>query len=150
MRGRARVLGPSVASLYAPLVCAYARCCLVPAIAAVLSRSLSRALSLFPTLSLHSSSSSSTHEDRRVRSCICVCAAFLVLCNRIVAIAMAVAMTAYRGESFRPIAPLGSYLAVAVSNFVATYSQYEGKHRTTHPHAYARARPCSTPASTPD
>ena len=52
--------------------------------------------------------------------------AFLVLCNRLVAITMAVSMILLRRERFVPVAPLSSYLVVALSNFVATYCQYEG------------------------
>jgi len=55
--------------------------------------------------------------------------AFLVLCNRLVAISMAVGMSLWRGERMRPIAPLRSYATVALTNFVATYCQYEGTRR---------------------
>lgn len=52
--------------------------------------------------------------------------AFLVLCNRIVAITVAMAMLAYRRESFAPVAPIVSYFYVSISNFSATFCQYEG------------------------
>jgi len=57
--------------------------------------------------------------------------AFLVLCNRLVAISMAVGMSLWRGERMRPIAPLRSYATVALTNFVATYCQYEGTRRNS-------------------
>jgi solute carrier family 35 (adenosine 3'-phospho 5'-phosphosulfate transporter), member B2 len=55
-------------------------------------------------------------------------AAFLVLCNRLVAILLAVSLTLANGERFAPVAPLTSYATVALTNFVATYCQYEGEH----------------------
>ena len=54
--------------------------------------------------------------------------AFLVLCNRIVAVSVAMVMLATRGESFAPVAPLINYFYVSLSNFTATFCQYEGKY----------------------
>lgn len=51
--------------------------------------------------------------------------AFLVLCNRIVAITIAVVMISWRGESMRAAAPIANYATVSTSNFVATFCQYD-------------------------
>jgi adenosine 3'-phospho 5'-phosphosulfate transporter B2 len=50
---------------------------------------------------------------------------FLVLCNRLVAIAYASLMTTMKGEEFAPKAPLWKYLAISFSNVAATWCQYE-------------------------
>lgn len=53
--------------------------------------------------------------------------AFLVLVNRLVAIVVAgLLLRAERDpESFKPIAPMSSYVTIAVCNFMATFCQYE-------------------------
>jgi len=51
--------------------------------------------------------------------------AFLVLNNRIVTMGVALLLALWKGESARPIAPLLAYGGVSLSNFVATWCQYE-------------------------
>lgn len=54
--------------------------------------------------------------------------AFLVLVNRLVSMATAATLLKVRkepAESFRPIAPLSSYIMIAGCNFLATFCQYE-------------------------
>jgi hypothetical protein len=50
---------------------------------------------------------------------------FLVMCNRITSMSIASLIMLFRGESFAPSAPLRSYLAISVSNMLATTCQYE-------------------------
>lgn len=51
--------------------------------------------------------------------------AFLVLNNRVVTMVMAVILAIWNGESTVPMAPLYTYFGVSISNFVATFCQYE-------------------------
>jgi len=50
---------------------------------------------------------------------------FLVFCNRSVAVVFALAMAAFKGESFKNSAPLWKYLAISFSNVYASACQYE-------------------------
>jgi len=50
---------------------------------------------------------------------------FLVFSNRVFAAIVAVIIVIYRGESLKNTAPLHKYLGVSVSNFCATWCQYE-------------------------
>jgi len=50
---------------------------------------------------------------------------FLVLSNRVFAAVVACAILIYRGQSLKNAAPLHKYLGVSVSNFSATWCQYE-------------------------
>lgn len=50
---------------------------------------------------------------------------FLVFSNRIFAAIVAVCILLYKGQSIRNAAPLHKYLGVSVSNFSATWCQYE-------------------------
>jgi len=50
---------------------------------------------------------------------------FLVLCNRLVAVAYAFGMVAMKAESYRNAAPLWKYFAISMSNVAATTMQYE-------------------------
>ena len=50
---------------------------------------------------------------------------FLVLCNRLAAVAFAVAMAIAKGESMKNEAPLWKYLIVSLSNVYASSCQYE-------------------------
>jgi adenosine 3'-phospho 5'-phosphosulfate transporter B2 len=50
---------------------------------------------------------------------------FLVLSNRLFAAAVAICILLYRGQSIRNTAPLYKYFGVSISNFSATYCQYE-------------------------
>ncbi|EGG24894.1 hypothetical protein DFA_03139 [Cavenderia fasciculata] len=50
---------------------------------------------------------------------------FIVLSNRVCAAIIAVIIVVYRGESLRNVAPLHKYFGVALSNFCATWCQYE-------------------------
>ena len=50
---------------------------------------------------------------------------FLVMCNRITSMFIASVIMLARGESFAPCVPLQSYLAVSISNMLATTCQYE-------------------------
>jgi len=50
---------------------------------------------------------------------------FLVLSNRLFAAAFAVLMVLRRGESLKNVAPLHKYAGVSLSNFCATWCQYE-------------------------
>jgi len=51
--------------------------------------------------------------------------AFLVLNNRVVTMVMAIVLAIWNGESTVPVAPLYTYFGVSVSNFIATFCQYE-------------------------
>lgn len=59
--------------------------------------------------------------------------AFLVLCNRLVAICVAVFMIWRRKESIKNVAPLQNYFYVSFSNFSATFCQYEALKYVTFP-----------------
>ncbi|EFA81876.1 hypothetical protein PPL_05108 [Heterostelium album PN500] len=50
---------------------------------------------------------------------------FLVFSNRLFAAIIAVIIVKYRGESLKNVAPLQKYLGVSLSNFCATWCQYE-------------------------
>lgn len=50
---------------------------------------------------------------------------FMVLCNRLWAMAYACLMVKIQGESFKNVAPLWKYLAISFSNVAATFCQYE-------------------------
>lgn len=50
---------------------------------------------------------------------------FLVLSNRLFAAAFAVVMVLRRGDSLKNVAPLHKYAGVSLSNFCATWCQYE-------------------------
>ncbi|EGC38260.1 hypothetical protein DICPUDRAFT_76141 [Dictyostelium purpureum] len=50
---------------------------------------------------------------------------FLVLSNRVFAALMAVVIVVRRGESLKNVAPIHKYFGVALSNFCATWCQYE-------------------------
>ncbi|KAN0034135.1 hypothetical protein ACTFIV_000621 [Dictyostelium citrinum] len=50
---------------------------------------------------------------------------FLVLSNRVFAALMAIVIVLKRGESLKNVAPLHKYVGVALSNFCATWCQYE-------------------------
>jgi len=50
---------------------------------------------------------------------------FLVLSNRVFAASVAMAILLYRGQSLKNAAPFHKYLGVSVSNFSATWCQYE-------------------------
>ncbi|GAM17083.1 hypothetical protein SAMD00019534_002580, partial [Acytostelium subglobosum LB1] len=50
---------------------------------------------------------------------------FIVLSNRLFAAIIAVVIVMYRGESVKNVAPLHKYLGVSLSNFCATWCQYE-------------------------
>jgi len=50
---------------------------------------------------------------------------FLVLCNRLLSMAFAVAMICCNGEEWRNTPPIWKYFGVSVSNIVATTCQYE-------------------------
>ncbi|KAF2069263.1 hypothetical protein CYY_009416 [Polysphondylium violaceum] len=50
---------------------------------------------------------------------------FLVLSNRVFAALLAVVIVLQRGESLKNVAPLQKYFGVALSNFCATWCQYE-------------------------
>merc|ERR1739848_508160 len=51
--------------------------------------------------------------------------AFLVFNNRVVTMCIAMLLAWWKGEMLRPIAPLYAYGGVSLSNFVATWCQYE-------------------------
>lgn len=51
--------------------------------------------------------------------------AFLVFNNRVVTMLIALGLALWHGESTKPVAPLFAYGGVSVSNFVATWCQYE-------------------------
>ncbi len=50
---------------------------------------------------------------------------FLVMCNRITSMSIASIIMLVRRESFAPCAPIQSYLAISISNMLATTCQYE-------------------------
>mmetsp|Transcript_10348 Transcript_10348/g.26543 ORF Transcript_10348/g.26543 Transcript_10348/m.26543 type:complete len:354 (-) Transcript_10348:310-1371(-) len=50
---------------------------------------------------------------------------FLVLCNRLTTMSVAIIAALIYGEGIKPIAPIWNYAAVSVSNVVATFCQYE-------------------------
>ena len=52
--------------------------------------------------------------------------AFLVLCNRLVAVVVALAMIKFNKESLVNAAPIKNFFMVSVSNVFATFCQYEG------------------------
>lgn len=49
-----------------------------------------------------------------------------MLCNRLVAIVFALCMIYRNNENVQNTAPIKNYMMVSVSNFLATYCQYEG------------------------
>jgi len=51
--------------------------------------------------------------------------AYLVFCNRMVAMSVAFGMLVYRKESLANAAPLKNFFYVSLSNFAATFCQYE-------------------------
>lgn len=59
--------------------------------------------------------------------------AFLVLCNRVVAMAVAIFMLFQRKESFAAAAPIQNFFYVSLSNFTATFCQYEALKYVTFP-----------------
>jgi len=59
--------------------------------------------------------------------------AFLVFCNRIVAVLYAVSMIAMRRDHIRNEAPLWKYFAVSISNVAASWCQYEALKHVTFP-----------------
>lgn len=59
--------------------------------------------------------------------------AFLVLNNRLVALAVAIVMLLYRKESMQPVAPIYKYFGISVSNTAATICQYEALKYVTFP-----------------
>eukprot|EP01133_Synstelium_polycarpum_P010877 gene10877-12673_t len=50
---------------------------------------------------------------------------FIVLSNRVFAAVVAIVIVLYRGEQIRNVAPLYKYFGVSMSNFCATWCQYE-------------------------
>merc|ERR1719343_602574 len=50
---------------------------------------------------------------------------FLVLCNRLVAVAFAVSVARVKGESLRCAAPAWKYILVSIGNVIAAMCQYE-------------------------
>jgi len=59
--------------------------------------------------------------------------AFLVLCNRVIACLVAVIMLKSRNEDFAPAAPIQNFFYVSLSNFSATFCQYEALKYVTFP-----------------
>lgn len=57
----------------------------------------------------------------------------LVLCNRLVTVAVAAGMLLAGGQDFGPVAPPQAYAAVSVSNVVATFCQYEALKHVSFP-----------------
>ena len=57
----------------------------------------------------------------------------LVLCNRLVTVAVAAALLLLNGQDMRPAAPAQAYAAVSVSNVVATFCQYEALKHVSFP-----------------
>lgn len=57
----------------------------------------------------------------------------LVLCNRVVTVAVAAAMLVAGGQDLKPVAPAQAYAAVSVSNVVATFCQYEALKHVSFP-----------------
>lgn len=51
--------------------------------------------------------------------------AFLVFNNRVVTMVIAFGLALWHGESTKPVAPVYAYVGVSMSNFVATWCQYE-------------------------
>ncbi|KAI7845535.1 hypothetical protein COHA_000958 [Chlorella ohadii] len=58
---------------------------------------------------------------------------FLVLCNRLTTMSLAVIMLVLYGQDMRPVAPPYNYAAVSVSNVVATFCQYEALKHVSFP-----------------
>ncbi|DBA71674.1 TPA: hypothetical protein ACH3X2_001127 [Trebouxia sp. C0005] len=58
---------------------------------------------------------------------------FLVLCNRLMTSCLAIGFLAAQNLSMRPAAPLSSYIAVSLSNVIATTCQYEALKHVTFP-----------------
>lgn len=58
---------------------------------------------------------------------------FLVLCNRLTTMSLAVVMLLLYGQDMRPVAPPYNYAAVSVSNVVATFCQYEALKHVSFP-----------------
>lgn len=59
--------------------------------------------------------------------------AYLVLSNRVVALAVAASILLYNGQSLRNTAPLHKYFFISISNFAATFCQYEALKYVTFP-----------------
>lgn len=57
----------------------------------------------------------------------------LVLCNRLVTVAVASSLLIASGQDIRPVAPPQAYAAVSVSNVVATFCQYEALRHVSFP-----------------
>jgi len=57
----------------------------------------------------------------------------LVLCNRLVTVAVAATLLVANGQDTRPVAPPQAYAAVSVSNVVATFCQYEALKHVSFP-----------------
>lgn len=57
----------------------------------------------------------------------------LVLCNRLVTVAVAAGMLIAGGQELSPVAPPQAYAAVSVSNVVATFCQYEALKHVSFP-----------------
>lgn len=57
----------------------------------------------------------------------------LVLCNRVVTVAVAASMLVAGGQDLKPVAPAQAYAAVSVSNVVATFCQYEALKHVSFP-----------------
>lgn len=57
----------------------------------------------------------------------------LVLCNRLVTVAVAASLLIANGQDIRPVAPPQAYAAVSVSNVVATFCQYEALKHVSFP-----------------
>lgn len=57
----------------------------------------------------------------------------LVLCNRLVTVAVAASLLVANGQDIRPVAPPQAYAAVSVSNVVATFCQYEALKHVSFP-----------------
>eukprot|EP01108_Squamamoeba_japonica_P005967 TRINITY_DN4806_c0_g1_i1.p1 TRINITY_DN4806_c0_g1~~TRINITY_DN4806_c0_g1_i1.p1 ORF type:complete len:374 (+),score=87.50 TRINITY_DN4806_c0_g1_i1:43-1122(+) len=64
-------------------------------------------------------------EDADGKAVYFTTSAFLVLNNRLVTMCVAILLALWKGESTRPIAPLFAYGGVSLSNFIATWCQYE-------------------------
>ncbi|EFN56053.1 hypothetical protein CHLNCDRAFT_31039 [Chlorella variabilis] len=58
---------------------------------------------------------------------------FLVLCNRLTTMCVALSMLLMYGQDLRPVAPPYNYAAVSVSNVVATFCQYEALKHVSFP-----------------
>jgi solute carrier family 35 (adenosine 3'-phospho 5'-phosphosulfate transporter), member B2 len=57
----------------------------------------------------------------------------LVLCNRLITVAVAAILLVTAGQDLRPVAPPQAYAAVSVSNVVATFCQYEALKHVSFP-----------------